>query len=305
LNRASGLSIIGAVNSTYIVQYSTNLAPSSGWRTLGLITLSTNRAVVSNTVPAATGMRFYRAVLTSLVAPSNMVLIQPGTFVMGSPITELDRYSDEGPQTTVTFTRPFFMGRHPVTQGEYQSVRGANPSFFTGDANRPVEQVSSTDAGRYCTQLTQRELTAGRIPPGWKFRLPTEPEWEYTCRAGTTNRYYYGDDLAYSSLANYAWFTGNSGGQTWPVEQKPANPWGLYDMMGNVWEWCDDWYAPYPGGSVTDPRSTDSTSGIRVLRGGSWIDDAPACRSAYRIADSPTDARFNFYGFRVVLALED
>ena len=304
LDRTTGLSITGAVNSTYIIQYSTNLAQQAGWQTLSLITLSSNRAVVPSTVPTTTGMRFYRAILTSMVAPSNMVLIQSGTFTMGSPSTELDRFSDEGPQTTVAFTRPIFMGVHPVTQGEYQSVTGVNPSFFTGNSSRPVEQVSWTDATNYCAMLTHRELTASRIQPGWKFRLPTEAEWEYACRAGTTNRFYYGDDLTYASLPIHAWFADNSGGQTMPVGQKPANPWGLFDMGGNVWEWCDDWYGPYPGGSVTDPRSTDPNSGIRVLRGGSWNDEARACRSAYRGADLP-DSSFSFYGFRVVLVLEN
>ncbi len=299
-----GLSITGAVNSTYLIQYSTNLAQPTGWLTLNLITLSSNTAVVPSTIPANVGVRFYRAVLTSLVAPSNMVLIQAGTFTMGSPVSEQDRFIDEGPQTTVTLSRPFFMGLRPVTQAEYQSVTAVNPSFFTGNSSRPVEQVTWSDATNYCSLLTQRERLAGRIAVGWKFRLPTEAEWEYACRAGTTNRFYYGDDLTCSSLPNYAWFADNSGGQTAPVAQKPANPWGLYDMIGNVWEWCDDWYAPYPGGSVTDPRSTDSTSGIRVLRGGSWNDEGRSCRSAYRSADSPT-AHYNFYGFRVALVLED
>ena len=107
-----------------------------------------------------------------------------------------------------------------------------------------------------------------------------------------------------SVVVYYAWFIDNAGGQTHPVAQKPSNPWGLYDMIGNVWQWCDDWYAPYPGGSVTDPHATDSSLGIRVLRGGSWNDDARACRSAYRSADSP-DSGFSFYGFRVVLVLAD
>ena len=304
LSRVNGVTVNGTANSTYIIQYSTNLADASGWQTLTLITLSSNKAIVPSTVPITTGIRFYRALLASMTPPANMVLIQPGTFVMGSPSTEEDRFNDEGPQTTVTLTRPFFIGTHLVTQGEYLSVRGVNPSFFTANTNLPVEQVSWTDASNYCSLLTERELTAGHIQPGWKFRLPTEAEWEYVCRAGTTNRFYFGDDLTYSLLPNYAWFTDNSSSQTHPVGQKPANPWGLYDMIGNVWQWCDDWYAAYPGGSLTDPHPTDSTLGIRVLRGGSWNDDARACRSAYRSADLP-DSGFNFYGFRVVLVIAD
>jgi formylglycine-generating enzyme required for sulfatase activity len=231
-----------------------------------------------------------------------MVLINPGSFTLGSPVTEGDRFSDEGPQTTVTLTRTFYMALRPVTQRDYQDVMGVNPSSFTGDSNRPVDQVSWSEATNYCLLLTQRELAAGRISTGWKFRLPTEAEWEYACRAGTTNRFYYGNDPGYTNLASYAWYADNSGAQTHPTGQKPANPWGLYDMHGNIWEWCGDWYAPYPGGSVNDPMATDSSSGVRVLRGGSWLDDARFCRSACRIGDYPDDTHYNFYGFRVVLA---
>src|SRR5262249_41853232 len=162
------------------------------------------------------------------------------------------------------------MAVHPVTQGEYQSVTGVNPSFFSGSTNLPVEQVSWIDATNYCGMLTQRERAAGHIAASWQYRLSTEAEWEYACRAGTTTRFYYGDDLSYLNLTNNAWYEDNSDDQTHPVGLKPANPWGLYDMGGNVSEWCLDWYAPYPGGNVTDPLATDSTSGLRVLRGGSW-----------------------------------
>jgi formylglycine-generating enzyme required for sulfatase activity len=228
------------------------------------------------------------------------VWIPPGTFTMGSPASEQDRDGDEGPQTVVTLTHGFFMGQHEVTQGEYQAVMGSNPSYFTGDATRPVDQASWNDATDYCAKLTAAERAAGRLPAGWAYRLPTEGEWEYACRAGTTTRLSYGDDPGYSQLNNYAWWGSNSGSTTHAVGLKQPNPWGLYDMAGNVWEWCSDWYGSYPGGSVTDPRGATSGS-YRVFRGGSWVFDGLRCRSAFRDSSTP-DFRFIDIGFRAVLA---
>jgi formylglycine-generating enzyme required for sulfatase activity len=130
--------------------------------------------------------------------------------------------------------------------------------------------------------------------------LPTEAEWEYACRAGTTTQFYYGDDPAYLALTNYAWYRDNSNGETHPVAQMPSNPWGLYDMSGNVSEWCQDWYGPYPGGTVTNFQGA-ATGTYRVLRGGSFLDYPRDCRSAVRTSDDPTTGNFNNYGFRVVL----
>jgi formylglycine-generating enzyme required for sulfatase activity len=152
---------------------------------------------------------------------------------MGSPDSEQDRERDEGPQTLVTLTRGFWMGRYEVTQGEYLAVMESNPSYFTGDTNRPVENVSWNDATNYCAKLTVRERAAGRLPAGWEYRLPTEAQWEYACRAGSTNRFHYGDDPGYTELANYAWYTINTG-STQAVGGKLPNQWGLYDMHGNV-----------------------------------------------------------------------
>ena len=136
----------------------------------------------------------------------NMVWIKPGTFVMGSPASEVGRNSDEGPQTVVTLTKGFWMGHHEVTQGEYQSLMNTNPSSYSGDLSLPVETVSWIDATNFCWVLTQREQVAGRLPAGWVYRLPTEAEWEYCCRSLTTTRFYYGDDPGYTSLTNYAWY---------------------------------------------------------------------------------------------------
>jgi len=238
--------------------------------------------------------------------PANMVFIPPGTFRMGSPPDEMDRMDWEGPQTAVTISRGFWMGKCEVTQGEYLAVMGSNPSNFTGDTNRPVEQVSWNDVTAYCAALSERERLAGRIGTNSEYRLPTEAEWEYACRGWTSTRFSYGDDPGYTNLTNYAWYDGNSGLTTHPVGQKLANPWGLYDMHGNVWEWCQDWFSDrLPGGIAVDPRGP-GTGSRRVIRGGCWhfwLDWAIAryCRSASRILYVP-GLRLIFFGFRVVLA---
>ncbi len=228
------------------------------------------------------------------------VWIQPGTFTMGSPDNEQDRNSDEGPQTVVTLTTGFFMSKYLVRQGDYLAVMGSNPSHYTGDANRPVETVSWVNATNYCAQLNAQEQTAGRLPAGWVYRLPTEAEWEYACRAGTTTRFSFGDDPSSTLLGSYAWYSSNSGGTTQPVGTKLPNPWGLYDMHGNVFEWCQDWFGTYPGGSVTNPSGPASSSD-RVIRGGDWSDDGANCRSANRYGNFPSSTG-TFLGFRVVLA---
>lgn len=239
-------------------------------------------------------------------APSNvmpalgMVWIKPGTFLMGSPASELGRGDDET-QHSVTLTKGFYMGVHEVTQAEYQSVLGNNPSAFTGDANRPVEQVTWSQATTYCATLTNIEQAAGRIPSSWSYRLPTEAEWEYCCRAGArTTRFGYGDDLNAAALTNYAWYSSNSGNTTHPVEQKHGNAWGLMDMHGNVFEWCLDYFDAYPAGSAIDPQGP-KTGTWRASRGGSWGYNASFCRSAQRGSNNP-DLVSSYFGFRVVLA---
>ncbi len=231
----------------------------------------------------------------------NLIWIPPGTFTLGSPATESDRFDWEGPQTRVYLSKGFYMGKYEVTQREYQDVIGSNPSYFQGDLSLPVEQVSWNDAVAYCNGLTANEANAGKLPAGYVYRLPTEAEWEYACRAGTTTRFSYGDDPGYGELGRYAWFTVNSGGRTHVVGGLLANPWGLHDMHGNVWEWCQDWWSGnYPGGALTDPAGAASGS-LRVLRGGYWVNDGRYCRSAFRDYVTP-DYRINFIGFRVVLA---
>ena len=224
-------------------------------------------------------------------------LIPAGTFVMGSPPSESDRDADET-QHRVRISKPFYLGVYEVTQGQYEKLMGANPSRFKGD-NNPVEQVSWEDAALFCRELSARpeEQAAGRV-----YRLPTEAEWEYACRAGTTTAYGFGDDA--SELGEYAWCSENAMdvGQKYAhtVGQKKPNPWGLYDMHGNVWEWCQDWYEDYPSGSTTDPTGAASGS-PRVIRGGSWYYGAGLCRSANRGWHNPSSRSSNL-GFRVALS---
>ena len=243
-----------------------------------------------------------------------MVWIPAGTFTMGSPVTEKGHF---GPQTAVMLTKGFWIGKYELKQREYLAIMGSNPSSFSRNLDRPVEIVSWNDAVGYCDKLTQRERAEGKLPEGYVYRLPTEAEWEYACRAGTTTVFSYGDDPSGSRLEQYAWYSDNSWssmkprGYSWrsgekyytsqPVGTKQPNPWGLYDMHGNVREWCLDWWEwSLPGGSVTDPKGRTSGT-FRVYRGGSWLDDGWDCRSASRIY-APPNFRYFDIGFRPVLA---
>jgi formylglycine-generating enzyme required for sulfatase activity len=221
-----------------------------------------------------------------------LVSIPAGTFMMGSAADEEDRGDDEGPQTRVTLTRNFFLGATDVTQGQYEELMGMNPSDFKAvGKNAPVDSVSWDNAMAFCKKLTARERAAGRLPPGYAFTLPTEAQWEYACRAGTTTPYA-GDP------AEMAWYGDNSGGKTHPVGTKRPNALGLYDMSGNVYQWCLDWYGKYPGGAVKD-WAGPATGHAHVLRGGAWYYEEAYCRSAYRDFDPGFIG--NILGFRVAL----
>jgi formylglycine-generating enzyme required for sulfatase activity len=219
-----------------------------------------------------------REVVNSL--GGKFVRIEPGTFTMG-----------EGrEQHKVTLTRPFYMQATPVTQAQWKSVMETAPSRFKGDT-LPVEQVNWTQAVDFCACLGKKE--------GKKYRLPTEAEWEYACRAGTTTGWYTGDDE--KALAAAAWYSANSDSKTHPVATKTPNEWGLYDMAGNVWEWCHDVYGAVTAGPATDPAGPEQLPNApRVLRGGSRGNDPVFCRSAFRINGAP-DYRSFITGFRVVL----
>jgi formylglycine-generating enzyme required for sulfatase activity len=294
----AGLSITGAVGTVYAIQAATNLANTNSWITVNFIQLPATNYLWTDTSTAAIGRRFYRAVTS---APTNLIFIPPGTFRMGSPTNESGRSPDEGPQTAVTLSKGFYMGKYLVTQGDYLAVVGSNPSGYTGNLNRPVETVNWYDASNYCALRTQQELSTNLIPAGSKYRLPTEAEWGYACRAWTSDRrLFYGDDIGYTNLTNYAWYNTNSV-ITQPVGQKLPNQWGLYDMIGNVSEWCQDWYNAYPGGSVTDPQGPLSGS-TRVIRGNSFFDPDIHSRSSQRGNLDPNYRNDVTRGFRVVLA---
>jgi formylglycine-generating enzyme required for sulfatase activity len=257
-----------------------------------------------------------------------LVWIPPGRFLMGD--------ASEG-QVEVTLSQGLWMGKYPVTQEEYQAITGANPSKFKQVGPRaPVEGVNWEEASAFCQKLTEHLASlanprnagsgaagsgepayrgraanaVGRVPSRGgesprqastlQCRLLTEAEWEYACRAGTTTQYSFGNSP--SNLGDYAWHGGNSGKQTHSVGQKRPNPWGLYDMHGHIWEWCQDWYGPYPKGPVTDPAGP-AEGDKRVLRGGSWYSDLPAYLScSCRLIVTP-DYRGDRYGFRCVVGV--
>ena len=241
--------------------------------------------------------QFYRAVPFS--PPEGMVFIPPGTFRMGSPEKESGRDDDEL-QVDVILTKGFWMGATEVTQSEYEKVMGNNPSDFQGNPNRPVDSVSWFEAVEYCEKLTEVHRESGVIPDGAAYRLPTSAEWEYACRAWTSTRFNYGEDPAVYQLFNYAWEDKGSGVTTHPVGQLEPNAWGLYDMHGNVWEYCQDWFGNSKSGLHVDPQGP-STGNFKIQRGGGIFEDSNAFRCARKNWTRP-ELRFRNLGFRVVLA---
>ena len=241
--------------------------------------------------------------LDSKGAKVKMALIPAGKFMMGSPKTEKGHLSREGPQREVTISKAFYMGVTEVTQSQWKSVMGTEPwsgqRYAKPGADHAVSYVNWNDATSFCKALSRKT--------GKPVRLPTEAEWEYACRAGSRTRFSYGDDERYSKLGDYAWYKSNAWdkGEEYvhPVGRKKANTWGLYDMHGNVWEWCSDWYSDsYANAKPIDPKGPD-TGTYRVLRGGSWGIIPSNCRSASRFRITP-DYRFNDIGFRVVVSLD-
>ena len=219
-----------------------------------------------------------------------MIRVEGGSFMMGSPDNNPDAYDDEKPLHEVTLS-DYYIGETQVTQALWKAVMGKNPSRFKGD-NNPIEEVSWTDCQEFINKLNTKT--------GRTFRLPTEAEWEYAARGGNKSR---GDKYAGSdNIDEVAWYGNNSERVTHPVKQKKANELGLYDMSGNVWEWCQDWFGRYGSGKETDPMGS-SESSYRVLRGGSWSDGAQSCRVAYRVAyrDYGAPDSRNRIGFRLAL----
>jgi formylglycine-generating enzyme required for sulfatase activity len=228
-----------------------------------------------------------------------LLLIPAGAFTMGSPASEKDRDDDET-QHQVTLTKPFYMGRTEVTQGQWKKVMGTEPwkgkAYVQEGDDYPAVYVSWDDAVEFCKKLSAME---GKV-----YRLPTEAEWEYACRGGTNTAFSFGNDEA--ELSKYAWWgalfgNGNAKDEQYAhrVAQKLANPFGLHDMHGNVLEWCSDWYGDYPSTPLTDPRGPGSGSS-RVLRGGSWGSVPRSVRCALRLYGTP-GGRFSSFGFRLVL----
>lgn len=239
----------------------------------------------------------------------------PGRFRMGSPPDELERRPDER-QVDVTLTRGFWIGKYEVMQGEWKRVVGRLPGALTAELpagdDLPVGNVNFAEAEAFCQELTMRGRRDGVLPVNWEFRLPTEAQWEYACRAGTTTATAFGDKLS-SSQANFKGEPYN-GAERGPslsraarVGSYPANAWGLHDMHGNTYEWCRDWYsARLPGGKDPDLHSAKSNATrsehgdiSRVRRGGCWADEGWPCRSALRLRFEP-ERRYDHIGFRVV-----
>ena len=240
----------------------------------------------------------------------------PGRFVMGSPRSEPERRPGED-QVEVTLTRGFWMAKYETTQGLWQRVAGALPGPLTkelpaGD-DLPVGNVNFAETEDFCRRLTERSRKSGELPGDWEFRLPTEAQWEYACRAGTTTATSFGDSLS-STQANFKGKPYNGGepgpslNRAAPVGSYPANPWGLHDMHGNTFEWCRDWYhARLPGGTDPDLYAARATAQpsehgdiSRVRRGGCWSDEGWPCRSAFRVRFEP-ERRYDHIGFRVVV----
>jgi formylglycine-generating enzyme required for sulfatase activity len=229
----------------------------------------------------------------------HMSFIPAGEFMMGSPKDEKDRQNDET-QHRVKLTKPFYLGKYEVTQAEWKKVMGKEPwkgeRYTKENPRHAATYISWEDCREFLKKLNVARTTS--------FALPTEAQWEYACRSATTTRFYYGEDETSRLLKGYAWFDDNAWdvGDKYahPVGQKKPSAWGLYDMHGNVWEWCQDWYGNYPNEAATNPVGPTSGS-YRVQRGGSWYGSARYCRAADRFRFLP-GFRVRYLGFRLALS---
>ena len=252
----------------------------------------TNPYVTTTPVAVDTSSSNQKTITNSI--GMGFVLIQAGEFDMGSPSNEVGRDDNEGPVHRVKISNAFYMGKYEVTQKQWRDVMGSSPSNFKGD-NLPVESVSWNDIQEFIKNLNEKE-------GGGKYRLPTEAEWEYSARAGTTTKYSFGDEE--SKLGDYSWYDANSGSKTHDVGQKKPNPWGLYDMHGNVYEWVQDNLHGDYNGAPTDGSSWEiGVSSLRVIRGGGWLFNAGGCRSAIRRSYDPSLRNNYFLGFRLLMSI--
>ncbi|MBL9168870.1 MAG: formylglycine-generating enzyme family protein [Verrucomicrobiales bacterium] len=307
---APRLQVQGPVSTTQAILWTDNLADAGGvrWRVLTnlSITAGTPREVLVD--PAQTGHRFYRA----FEVPTNFVWLPPATFLAGSPPTEAERDVEfREIQHQVTLTRGVWMAQFEVTQALYAELTGRTQSTFRGPS-LPMESVSWHEATNFCGLLTQREQAAGRLPQGLVYRLPTESEWEYGCRAGTTTAFSFGPALRagmarFNTQEEYDEATGTKFGAPDPLPMGPVpvgsyqpNAFGLHDMHGNVSEWCADGYDDYSVDPIVDPQGVLDHSHVAV-RGGAWDVGGRICRSARRYAGVPEHAHYAI-GFRIALS---
>lgn len=229
--------------------------------------------------------------------PKHFILISNGSFYMGSPSSEKGRDPDESPVHRVKISKSFYLGTFEVTQRQFEFVMNYNPSIFDDfqeSPNHPVENISWEEAALFIKKLN--ELNIGL------FRFPTEAEWEYACRAGSQTAYFWGDEMKVNGESEYSWANSRSIAMTHPVGTKKANPWGLYDMAGNVWEWCSDWYGPYEETPEMDPSGPIDGKN-KVFRGGSWYDFYPSHRSANRHKHG-TNKGYSAIGLRLVMEIK-
>ena len=330
--KKDGKAIGGATDSSYIISsakksdegsYTVTVSNSAGSVTSETAKLTVNAVVVKPTITtqpksqtvtegdpvtfivgATSGSEINEDKVVPLSSSVNldMVWIEPGSFTMGSPDGELGRRDNETLHQ-VAITEGYWLGKYEVTQEQYQTVMESNPSKFNGN-RLPVEKVTWANAMEFCARLTEQEKAAGRLPAGYEYTLPTEAQWEYACRAGTTTELNSGKNLTSEencpNMDQVGWYVSNSDSTTKIVGQKQPNAWGLYDMHGNVWEWCLDWKGDYSLSAVIDPVGPNE--GIyKTLRGGSWNYTAGYCRSAIRGSIEPTKSN-SYTGFRVALS---
>ena len=241
----------------------------------------------------------YKTILLPDSTALEMVYIPAGTYMMGSPTDELSRHNDEGPLRKVTISKGFYLGKYELTQAQWKAITGSNPSVFRNvqqAEDHPVDNVSWNDAHDYIAKLNTLNLGA--------FRLPTEAEWEYACRAGTSTRYYWGADSSDQQVYNYAWAFPQSEGRSHPVGLKKPNAWNLYDMCGNVWEWCQDWRtSSYSTSDTVDPTGTPVGT-KKIYRGGSWFNKPSTLRSANRNGHPPDTGGGANSGFRLLMEIK-